>query len=265
MGILARERGDHEAALRHFKEAMPIFLQLDSQPEIARCLAGLGHVALAQGDLGLARTRLTESLELSRAVGQRIAISRGLDAFAALAAAEHEPERAIQLAGAALALRESIGHAHGGGSRMESLLDPVRSRLGEAGAAALLADGRAMTPDEAVAFAVQPSGTSTAQSYAGESYAGQSYAGQHHRGQAHDPSQLPAVTPSLSSSPLTPREREIAALIARGLSNRGIAGELVISPATAARHVANILTKLGFSSRAQVAAWAVQRGENNPG
>ena len=44
-------------------------------------------------------------------------------------------------------------------------------------------------------------------------------------------------------------------LIARGLSNRAIAEELVISPATAARHVANILGKLGLNSRAQVAAW----------
>jgi DNA-binding NarL/FixJ family response regulator len=56
-------------------------------------------------------------------------------------------------------------------------------------------------------------------------------------------------------SVLTAREVEIALLIARGLSNRGIADELFISPATAARHVANILAKLGFSSRAQVAAW----------
>jgi DNA-binding NarL/FixJ family response regulator len=58
---------------------------------------------------------------------------------------------------------------------------------------------------------------------------------------------------------LTVRELQIASLIARGLSNRGIADELVISPATAARHVANILAKLGFSSRAQVAVWAAQR------
>jgi DNA-binding NarL/FixJ family response regulator len=48
-------------------------------------------------------------------------------------------------------------------------------------------------------------------------------------------------------------------MIARGLTNRGIADELVISQATVARHVANILTKLGFSSRAQVAAWMVGR------
>ena len=57
---------------------------------------------------------------------------------------------------------------------------------------------------------------------------------------------------------LTAREREIAVLIARGLSNRGIAEELVISPATAARHVANIFTKLGLRSRAQVAAWVTE-------
>ncbi|TMQ80902.1 helix-turn-helix transcriptional regulator, partial [Actinomadura soli] len=63
--------------------------------------------------------------------------------------------------------------------------------------------------------------------------------------------------PITPPSTLTPREREIALLVARGLSNRGVADELVISPATVARHVTNILTKLGFSSRAQIAAWVV--------
>ena len=61
-----------------------------------------------------------------------------------------------------------------------------------------------------------------------------------------------------SPSPLTPREHEIVLLIAQGLSNKQIADELVISPATAARHVANILAKLGFSSRTQVASWATR-------
>jgi DNA-binding NarL/FixJ family response regulator len=59
-------------------------------------------------------------------------------------------------------------------------------------------------------------------------------------------------------SPLTPREHEIVLLITQGLSNRDIADELVISPATAARHVANILAKLGFTSRTQVASWATR-------
>ena len=60
-------------------------------------------------------------------------------------------------------------------------------------------------------------------------------------------------------SVLTGRELQIAELVARGLSNRGIAAELTISPATAARHVANIFGKLGFTSRAQVAAWTAER------
>ncbi|MCK2212665.1 helix-turn-helix transcriptional regulator [Actinomadura sp. ATCC 31491] len=46
--------------------------------------------------------------------------------------------------------------------------------------------------------------------------------------------------------------------MARGLSNRAIAGELVISPATVARHVANILAKLGFATRTQIAAWVIE-------
>lgn len=53
---------------------------------------------------------------------------------------------------------------------------------------------------------------------------------------------------------LTPREREVLGLIAEGLSNRGIADRLVISEATAARHVFNIFTKLGVHSRAQAVA-----------
>ena len=63
---------------------------------------------------------------------------------------------------------------------------------------------------------------------------------------------------------LTPRESEIVALIVRGRSNKGIADDLVISPATAARHVANILAKLGFTSRAQIAAWAAGNGSAHP-
>jgi non-specific serine/threonine protein kinase len=59
---------------------------------------------------------------------------------------------------------------------------------------------------------------------------------------------------------LTAREREIAALIAQGKTNREIANELVISEKTTERHIANILSKLGFNSRTRVAAWAVEKG-----
>lgn len=58
---------------------------------------------------------------------------------------------------------------------------------------------------------------------------------------------------------LSPREAEVAALVAEGLSNRQVAGRLVISERTAGNHVAHILTKLGFTSRSQIAAWASPR------
>jgi serine/threonine-protein kinase PknK len=64
---------------------------------------------------------------------------------------------------------------------------------------------------------------------------------------------------SPAAAVLTKREREIAELIAQGMSNKGIASSLVLSQRTAEGHVEHILTKLGFTSRAQVAAWVSRR------
>ena len=61
---------------------------------------------------------------------------------------------------------------------------------------------------------------------------------------------------AVAPDPLSPREREVARLVADGLSNREIAARLVISERTAQNHVQHILDKLGFANRAQVAAWA---------
>jgi DNA-binding CsgD family transcriptional regulator len=63
---------------------------------------------------------------------------------------------------------------------------------------------------------------------------------------------------------LSPREIEVADLVAEGLSNPSIARRLYLSRTTAASHVAHILAKLGFSSRAQIAAWAAQRRAPTP-
>ena len=65
-------------------------------------------------------------------------------------------------------------------------------------------------------------------------------------------------------SPLTRREREVAALIARGLTNRQIAEELFIAERTADTHVEHILAKLGLGSRTQVATWVVEQGDSPP-
>jgi non-specific serine/threonine protein kinase len=58
---------------------------------------------------------------------------------------------------------------------------------------------------------------------------------------------------------LTRREREVAALVTRGLTNRQIASELAISEHTVATHVGKTRRKLGLSSRSQLTAWVVER------
>jgi DNA-binding CsgD family transcriptional regulator len=201
-------------------------------------------VALAQDDLELTVSSLTESLELSLATGQRLLVARGLETFAVVAARMDDAPRSVRLAGAALDLRSAAGQARsaGAGARLEDLLEPARRQLGEAATAALLAEGRAMTADGAVRYAISAGGPVKP------------------AGRTATQVPIPADGGGAGMpSALTPREREIAAMIARGLTNRGIADELVISQATVARHVTNILTKLGFSSRAQVAAWMAGR------
>jgi len=252
MGTLARARGDAEMAVRYYTDAMEIFRELDARPEIARCQAGIGWIAVTSGDYGLAAVSLAEALRLNQAGGQRLGIARGLEAFAALAAARQQPERASRLAGTACQLRESLGHGPGLGPRIEEVLEFARGRLGAAAAAALFAEGREMTAEEAAGYALGSEEAAPGPAGAAEPA-------------WTDPARLsvpagprPDAGAHRSPDPLTPREHEIALLIAQGLSNREIADELVISPATAARHVANILAKFGFSSRTQIASWATR-------
>jgi two-component system, OmpR family, sensor kinase len=63
---------------------------------------------------------------------------------------------------------------------------------------------------------------------------------------------------------LTPRQQEIAALVAGGLTNRQIADRLLLTQGTVANHVEQILRRLGFHSRAQIGVWAVERGLHSP-
>jgi predicted ATPase/DNA-binding CsgD family transcriptional regulator len=241
---LARLRGDPRDAHAQYQEALPILREIDSRPQIARCLAGLGRAALDVDDLAGARHYLAESIRLSRSTGSRIGMTRALEAFAALAVREKEPDRVVQLTAAASALRDAAGLPALRGARLDRYLAPARDKLGPADIGRLWAQGLALNTDAAVALALNaPSQGALSLDAPGLSGAPQDVP-------------VPATPPDGPPGALTSREREVVALIARGYSNKAIADELVISPATAARHVANILAKLGFTSRTQVAWWA---------
>ena len=241
LGDLARLRGHPGEAHSKYVEALPILQEIGARPEIARCLAGLGRVALDLGVTGQARQHLAASLRLSHATGARIGVARGLEAFAALAVQEHRPEVAVQLTAAATALRETAGLPPLSGARAERNLAPAR-RLGDAAVARLWARGLALSSEEAVDLALaedRPAATEDGRRKLSVVHA----------------YEVAAAPPSS----LTTREHQIAALVAAGYSNKAIAAELSISPTTAARHVANIMAKLGFRSRTQIAAWTADR------
>jgi predicted ATPase/DNA-binding CsgD family transcriptional regulator len=234
LGDLARLRRDPDAARPEYLAALIVLREIDAGPETARCLAGLGRIAIDQGDLARARAYLAESLQLSLAAGSRIGIARGLSSFAALAVREGDPGRAVQLVAAVTALRETAHLPAVPGSSTQRYLDAA-APLGTPAVSRLWTQGLALTPAAAADLALRPA--------------------------AAPPEPVPAPQPAsplpdpASASHLTPREHEVVALIARGRSNKAIADELYISPATAARHVANILAKLSFTSRSQIAAW----------
>jgi len=159
--------------------------------------------------------------------GLRDDLAASLDLLGGIACDKSQPERAARLLGAADGLREAIGTHVPPSRRGERERDLARTRaaLGSARFATAWEAGRTMHPDKLVAYAGQL---------------------------------LDAGATARERDPLSRREREVATLLARGLTNRQIAKALVISERTADAHVGNILGKLGLKSRAQVAVWAVE-------
>ena len=226
------------------ERAMPILAGLGDRRGVGKVLWGLGDAALREGDLATARARFVDSLAELRAVGDRFTSAWTLERLAAVAEAAGEPRRAMALLGAAQALREATGAPTPPVTRAErdAALASARAELG-AGELAIEWDrGLAMSPLEAAAY--QPE----------------------ERPQATEPHPhvlTPANSPGLSRrrrSPLSAREAEVAALIARGLTNREIAARLSVGVRTVETHVANALAKLALATRAQLAVWATQRG-----
>jgi DNA-binding NarL/FixJ family response regulator len=111
----------------------------------------------------------------------------------------------------------------------------ARRALGDAAFEAAYDEGAALDIDEAIAFAL------------GEN------------GGPRSTASAPAEVAAEPTSPLTARERQVAELVAEGLTNRDIAARLMIGRRTVDSYVERILTKLNFGSRAQVAAWVAHR------
>jgi non-specific serine/threonine protein kinase len=154
LAMLARLAGDYEIAKRQADESVRLLRKLGDAFGLVDALGELGRATLELGDFETARSSFLETLEALAPIGYRTAVAITLDSLAALENRLGYPVRALRLAGAAEALKESAGGQVP--PEFADLPDPrhaVRPLLGEERIAAAWEEGRAMSLDEAVAYA----------------------------------------------------------------------------------------------------------------
>jgi len=215
----------------------------------AYSLWALGLAVWRRGDLDRATGLEQESLRLRTIVYDPVGSAVSMDALAWIAGSGRRYERAAALLGAAAGLRQSTGMPLDGFEPLAACQRDcerqARQALGEQAFRAAYHRGLQLPAEGAVAYALQLP--------------------QERSARPPEHARAPAMS---GGGLLTPRELEVARLVARGRSNKQIAAELVISQRTAEGHVERILAKLGFTSRAQVAAWIAASqpdGENRSG
>uniref|UniRef100_A0AAU2AH17 LuxR C-terminal-related transcriptional regulator n=1 Tax=Streptomyces sp. NBC_00093 TaxID=2975649 RepID=A0AAU2AH17_9ACTN len=191
----------------------------------AYALWALGRDAWVHDDREASAALTRAALDAQQGFNDYVATALMLEVLAWTTAAGGDHERAGRLLGAVRSLLKKIGSAipaFGPHLAQDHALcqETIEGALGPAAYEKALADGgKHDTPARAIAYALG--------------------------------AELAAAAPG----PLTRRESEVAALVAQGRSNRQIASTLGRSPRTVDMHVQNILAKLGFGSRAQIAAW----------
>jgi predicted ATPase/DNA-binding SARP family transcriptional activator/DNA-binding CsgD family transcriptional regulator len=228
LGLVALYEGNRARSKAFMEESLSIYRELKDEWTISILLNNLGLVELYEGEHQRAVELQKESLTLRRELGDRGGVAECLEGLSGVAASKGEAARAARLWAAAESLREAIGAPPPPSHRSlyDAYLVPARSRLEDEAWGAAWSEGRAMQQEEAIEYALGTEPTT--------------------------PAAPKRPTLGESPDPLTPREQEIAALIARGLTNRQIAAELSISEHTVANHVAKILRKLGLRSRSQL-------------
>jgi non-specific serine/threonine protein kinase len=237
LGEVAFRQGDLARARALHEESLKLRRELGHKWGTAISLAGLGWVALRQGNRERAIELIGESIDIRLEIGDKGGLAWCLERLAEIAGTQQEPERAACLLGAAQAVRTDIGSIVDPGDQQAhaQTIATLRSQLGDAAFARAWAAGERLTLEEAVAYAREaaPPGIQAGHT----------------------------LTPAEAQGHgLTPREGEIVALIAQSKSNAEIAAALVLSKRTVETHIGNILGKLGYTSRGQIAAWAITHG-----
>jgi predicted ATPase/DNA-binding CsgD family transcriptional regulator/uncharacterized protein HemY len=231
LGCLAFTQGDLEQAFLHINETISFKREGGDRKETGEVLTILARITTAQGDYSKAHDLFAESLTIGRELSDALIITLSLEGMAQLAAAQEQRVWAVHLCGAAEKLREAIATPMPPFERVpyQRAITALRTFFGEQVFARLWAEGRAMSPEEAL----------TAQ-YAKDTEL---------------PGQL-AQKAAPYPNGLSAREVEALRLLAQGYTDTQIAEQLIISPRTVNTHLTSIYRKIHVTSRSAATRYA---------
>ena len=233
LGDLARSENKYPEAQGAYEQSVALLREINAQHDLASVLHNLGHTALHLNNIERAHVLIRESLAIHQAMYNQPGTAECLIGFAAIALLRGYPEAGARLLGASTVIggqRAAVASMwHATRMEYEHYLQLAQTQLSPEEFQVEYAAGLAMSQEQAVQYALD---------------------------QALKPD-LSVVSEEVVDG-LTRREREIAALVGQGKTNGAIADELVLSTRTVETHVSHILSKLGFSSRAQIMRWAIE-------
>ena len=233
LSIAARVGGDEDRAAALLEESRALAEAAGDGYTEAFCLTNLAHLAYQRGDWDVSADRYRQALAHWRDLHDAHNAAMALEGLAWAVSAQQHAASAARLFGAAQGLRELVGtallpHWQAEHDRARAATQTV---LGVEPFAAAWAEGRAMTAEQAFGF-----------------------------GLATPDMRVRVGRAALRSGdttrpPLSPRETQVARLVARGLTNRQIAATLVLQESTVGNHLQRIYARLGLNGRAHLVAW----------
>jgi DNA-binding CsgD family transcriptional regulator len=197
---------------------------LPPSSDLARLLILAADLAEAGDNDQGAEDRLHEALAVAHDVGARSLATTAIEHLAAIAVRQESDAEAVRLFAGASALRDDLGRRAGN----DGMLAPARARLDAEAYAAAWSEGMAMSLDQLVAYAARGRGA--------------------------------RKRPPTGWASLTPTEHAVVRLVAEGLTNPQIGDRMFISKGTVRTHLSHVFSKLGVTSRSQLASEATKRG-----
>lgn len=275
LGHVARDSGDFDTAMRHHGRAREIHESAANERGAAWARFDLGLLAWRRGDLDEAAAYLGGSLSRFRSIGYEWAVAWSSWALAAVEAERGNSQRAAALAGDALDTYERLDDPRGLAQSIEVIAQIAAARGRDETSGRLLGAASVMrralaTPGTTSELDARRRTERVVRTALGPERAERAF----HAGRALPVSGVLALARRVTGTARngdkaavarpTPREREVAALIAAGHTNREIGRALGIAAKTAEVHVHNMMAKLGARSRAEIASWAVSQGIYEP-